>query len=268
VETYQWKKIEKGEVDIVFGKKGTGKSAIYSLIKAKEGEFFDRRILVSTAENPHGAAAFELFSEEDVTTARECSYIWKLYILSLVANTICEFELETPKFLDVKQILQSAGLIEKSISLKLLLKRVYDYVVSLGGIESIEPQIKFDPNSGLPTGFGGRIAFREPSEAERKEGKVAVDDLIDSCNSVLAAKKYQIWVLIDRLDVIFDGNPEKEKIALRSLFEVYKDFLKWDQIRPKIFIRDDIWKTISVGKFREANPGRSAPRDRESVPAV
>jgi hypothetical protein len=125
--------------------------------------------------------------------------------------------------------------------------------VSLGGIESIEPQIKFDPNSGLPTGFGGRISFREPSEAERKEGKVAVDDLIDSCNSVLAAKKYQIWVLIDRLDVIFDGNPEKEKIALRSLFEVYKDFLKWDQIRPKIFIRDDIWKTISVGKFREAS---------------
>jgi hypothetical protein len=53
VETYQWKKIAKGEVDIVFGKKGTGKSAIYSLIQGTNSSFFDNNILITAAENPH-----------------------------------------------------------------------------------------------------------------------------------------------------------------------------------------------------------------------
>lgn len=32
VETDQWKRISEGEVDIVYGAKGSGKSAIYSLL--------------------------------------------------------------------------------------------------------------------------------------------------------------------------------------------------------------------------------------------
>jgi len=252
VETYQWKKIEKGEIDIVFGKKGTGKSAIYSLIKAKENEFFERHILICTAENPLGDLAFQLFADEEMKTRLEYNHIWKLYFLSLVANTICDLGLETQQFATVNEILQKIGLIEKSITLKSLLRRAYEYVRSLGRIQDIEPTIKIDPNTGLPTGFGGRITFREPTTEERREGKVPVNDLLALCNATLLQKKYKVWVLIDRLDVIFDDNPEIERRALRSLFDVYKDFSGWNNICLKIFIRDDIWDIIADDRFREA----------------
>ena len=73
IETYQWKKIENGEIDIVFGKKGTGKSAIYSLIRAKEDDFFDKNILIKAAENPQGdAAAAPLGSAVTIPFALVC----------------------------------------------------------------------------------------------------------------------------------------------------------------------------------------------------
>lgn len=40
VETDHWKRIYKGEVDIVYGMKGAGKSAIYSLLLSKKQDFF------------------------------------------------------------------------------------------------------------------------------------------------------------------------------------------------------------------------------------
>jgi len=40
VETYQWSRIERGEIDIIIGEKGTGKSAIYTLLTAKTDVFF------------------------------------------------------------------------------------------------------------------------------------------------------------------------------------------------------------------------------------
>src|SRR5450755_4451250 len=58
VETDQWRRIFAGLVDIVYGPKGSGKSALYSLLLQRESELFDRGILVTPAENPRGATAF------------------------------------------------------------------------------------------------------------------------------------------------------------------------------------------------------------------
>jgi hypothetical protein len=41
VETDQWGRLFRGEVDIIKGEKGAGKSAIYSLLVAKAGDLFD-----------------------------------------------------------------------------------------------------------------------------------------------------------------------------------------------------------------------------------
>jgi hypothetical protein len=49
VETDHWKRIYKGEVDIVYGLKGAGKSAIYSLLLSKKAEFYGRGIVLVAA---------------------------------------------------------------------------------------------------------------------------------------------------------------------------------------------------------------------------
>ena len=45
VETDQWDRILKGEIDVVRGEKGSGKSAIYSLLVARTDDLFDKGIL-------------------------------------------------------------------------------------------------------------------------------------------------------------------------------------------------------------------------------
>ena len=57
VETDQWERIFDGKIDVVRGDKGSGKSAIYSLLDSKANQLFDRRVLLTTAEN-QGATRF------------------------------------------------------------------------------------------------------------------------------------------------------------------------------------------------------------------
>ena len=58
VETDQWTRLFRGDIDVIYGPKGSGKSALYSLLLAKSGELFDRSILLVPAENPRGTTAF------------------------------------------------------------------------------------------------------------------------------------------------------------------------------------------------------------------
>ena len=41
----------KGDIDIVYGTKGAGKSALYALLLSKNGDLFDKNILLIAAEN-------------------------------------------------------------------------------------------------------------------------------------------------------------------------------------------------------------------------
>ena len=56
VATDQWTRVFEGEVDVIYGAKGSGKSAIYALIDKRQNDLFDRGILVQGAENVRGAA--------------------------------------------------------------------------------------------------------------------------------------------------------------------------------------------------------------------
>ena len=78
VETNQWARIAKGEIDIIRGEKGAGKSAIYSLLMTKAGEFFDNGILLVAAENPRGATVFKDLVADPPTTENEFIALWKL----------------------------------------------------------------------------------------------------------------------------------------------------------------------------------------------
>jgi hypothetical protein len=60
VETDQWRRILAGEVDVVFGPKGSGKSAIYTSLVSRVDDLFDRRIVIVPGENPRGTPAFAL----------------------------------------------------------------------------------------------------------------------------------------------------------------------------------------------------------------
>ena len=59
VETDQWNRIVKGEIDVIIGAKGAGKRAIYSLLITQEREFLDRNTLPVPGEKPRGTPVFK-----------------------------------------------------------------------------------------------------------------------------------------------------------------------------------------------------------------
>lgn len=58
VQTDFWRRIYSGDVDIVYGPKGSGKSAIYLLIQKSATELFDRNIRLVAGEEMRGEPAF------------------------------------------------------------------------------------------------------------------------------------------------------------------------------------------------------------------
>src|ERR1700728_5473328 len=93
VETEQWRRVWKGDVDVVFAPKGGGKSAIYSMLVSRETDLFDRRIILAAGENPTGTPAFNEVNISPPTSETEFVNIWKLYFLTLVAQVFYEFDI-------------------------------------------------------------------------------------------------------------------------------------------------------------------------------
>jgi hypothetical protein len=253
VETDQWNRIEKGEIDIVRGEKGSGKSAIYSLLNARTDEFFDRGILLITAENPRGTTVFKDLSAHPPTSETEFVVLWKLYILTLIADRMRDFGIKDSNATQIYGLLEEAGFLEREMNLSGMLRLVHEYARRLLKAESMEGGVNFDMNTGMPTGITGKITLREPSSSLRSHGFQSIDGLLSKAQSSLATSEIKIWVLLDRLDVAFADNHELEANAMRALFKVYRDIQHLDNLSFKIFIREDIWLRISEPGMREGS---------------
>jgi len=253
VETEQWRKLIAGDVDIVFGAKGSGKSALYSLLVARKEEFrLGRRTLFLAAENPRGTPAFR-----DLTTAPPLSEenfrgLWKLYFLSILANYIRHhLDVSRTTSLEASEVvdfLTSNGLLAPNANLLTRLKTALEYMRKW--LPAIEGGVT-DPSTGMKV--SAKLTFAEPSEEQRGLGYRSVDELLAKLNTGFANCKITAWLVLDRLDVAFADTDELEGNALRSLFRTYLDMRDLQQFTVKIFLRDDIWDKIVSNGFREAS---------------
>jgi hypothetical protein len=96
-----------------------------------------------------------------------------------------------------------------------------------------------------PSGYeiSGEIVLADP-EIE-PSNCIDFNRIFTLINDRLQACSIKVWILLDRLDDAFPGNPALEKIALRSLLNAYKDIAGLDCLKLKVFIRDDIYKKIT-----------------------
>lgn len=93
VETDQWTKLFRGDIDIVYGPKGSGKSALYALLNANSGPLFDRSIVLVAAENPQGTPAFRNLLIDPPASEREFTGMWKLYFATLLQGVLAEYSI-------------------------------------------------------------------------------------------------------------------------------------------------------------------------------
>jgi hypothetical protein len=255
VETENWGSVFSGKTDIVYGPKGAGKSALYSLLVYRTDELFDRGTILIAGENPRGAPAFQNLSVDPPESEKVFVNLWKLYILTLLNNAFTSYGFVGDKAKTLHGHLAREGLADADRSLSAYVQCALGYVRSFFSreAESIEGGLTFDTVSQLPTGVSGKITFREPGQKQQAQGFVSVDHLFLLANSVAKENNFDFWILLDRLDVAFAENSELEKNALRALFRAYLDLLAFDSIKLKIFLRTDIWNRIIEEGFREAS---------------
>ena len=252
VETPQWRKIYGGEIDLVLGPKGSGKSAIYALIKHHTDDLFDKGVMLIPAERSRGTPGFKSIDRELPKTTEEFEKLWKLYFLTLIGRCFREYQIYNNAANTVINFLEQNSLLSQKGSLRTIIKNVRDYVFHLAMIKSLEPKIGIDANTGLPTSISANIIFREPSTRERADGLLSCDELLELANRALRSVDLKVWILIDRLDVAFEPNSEIEKIGLKSLMNAVKDLIPLSSIKFKVFLRDDLWNIITKDGFREA----------------
>lgn len=253
VKTSQWRKLENNEIDIVYGAKGTGKSALYALLTNNKVEFLGNKILLVPAEDPLGASVFQTLIDVNEPTENEIAYIWKLYILTLVVAEMRKLKINDAVTSQLVDALELAGLLPKTFTPAVLFARAKRYILSFSEKEpaEVEYSLGLDSDSGMPIATKKSIFRTEDNK--KPLSNIPVNDLLAFANSGLQNSGYYSWVLFDRLDVAFAESPGLEKVALRSLFRVYSDIKPLENISAKIFVRKDIWGRITEGGFREAS---------------
>jgi hypothetical protein len=73
-----------------------------------------------------------------------------------------------------------------------------------------------------------------------------VNDIKQSLDRVLERSQLSLWLMVDRLDEIFQRRSPVERTALRGLLRATR-FFSSDGIRVKIFLRDDMLEQVTSG---------------------
>ena len=154
----------------------------------------------------------------------------------------------------VEVLLESEKIYKRGWSLKQLFTNVAHYVRSRLYFDSVDGEVELDPVTGLPKKFRGKFTFRNLPISERMPSIIAIDDVLQQCNNSLVASDQKIWLLFDRLDVMFSTDRDAERMALRALMRVYGSLRALPALCPKIFLRNDIWRAITKDDgYREAS---------------
>ena len=252
VQTDQWRQLAAGAIDVIYGLKGSGKSALYFSLLNNQSSLAENGVKLIAAENPRGTPAFKGLVNDPPSDESEFRNLWKLYILQLIGEQMREDRLSSSKSKTLVSKLEDAGLLPKEGGLRAFIQSALEYVRNIANLESVEGTLQIDPVTAAPT-FGGKILFREPSAKDRGLGLTSANHLFEIANEALADNETSYWILIDRLDVAFAESFDLEKNALRALFVVYSDLRAFDNIDLKIFLRSDIWERITEEGFREAS---------------
>ena len=256
IETDQWKRVLRGDIDIIYGAKGAGKSAIYTLLDKSRDYLFGGGIIVASAENPRGATVFRNMVADPPATEQEFVYFWKVYILGILGKQFVQYNLSRQKAANFVSHVQEMNLLPEQGGLSKLFKSAKSVVSDLLKRRAMKVtwSASIDPSTGIP--LPARTAEYESAAAKSKNDLLDsfdVDDALHQASEALHEEDFKCWILFDRLDVAFQESKDLEKNALRALFKVYNDLKGLPQIGLKIFVRDDIWRRITETGFAEAS---------------
>lgn len=259
--------------DIVTGRKGAGKTAIFRIVTHELANDYlhTADTVILSGVNASGESIFNHFREEfDSFDEQQFENFWKLYLISLIYNKFlkdptyeaylsdCEEEVK-----NFKKACYEAGL--PDIKAQSSLAEIVKWVMNV--FTRLKVKGSAAVSADVPTlfAFSGEAEFKDLAQHKSTNSQVSiyVDQIGAALQAILKKSNLKIWVLLDRLDEVFDRYSMIEFNGLRGLLRAYKSFeLSGDKelFKLKIFLRDDIKEFLTDNdSFRRFYPKKDIP---------
>lgn len=247
VETETFRNVIGDNGDIVAGDKGTGKTAIYRILKRNYRAYpMLEEVEIVDAFNPTGDPVFQRLTYGPDLGEDQYRTFWKAYIFSLVGNWLLDIyePTYTEELKSLKDTLDYLGLSATDVTPETIFGNLHSLVRRLTRPESVQIGMTVT-ETGMPV-VTPAVQFGE----DKVEGEEIYNgDYLRVLNRAIDSVDLKAWVLFDRLDEAFSGRPEIEVPALRALMRTYLDLANLDNIRLKLFIRKDLFRKITAGGF-------------------
>lgn len=250
VETQTFRALVKGDVDIIAGDKGTGKTALYKVLRDRYRELPDlEHVEILPAFNPAGNPVFQRLGQIETLTEGQYTTVWKSYLLSLVGNWLLEIVggLDTDNLKNLHETLTRIGLRSADDSAGTVFSKLVNLINRLLRPTSAEVGLSLT-EAGMPV-ITPKLEFGQADGINKQQEIVHHEDAFAILNACLADLGITVWVALDRLDEAFQGYPEVERPALRALLRTYLDLLEFDYIKLKLFVRKDLFRKVVQGGF-------------------
>lgn len=252
VETQSFRALVSGDVDIIAGDKGTGKTALFRVLRERYREIPAlANIEIIPAFNPAGNPVFQRLGQMDPLTEGQYATIWKSYFLSLVGNWLLAIvggpDSDNLRRLD--EMLTKLGIRSADDSPQTIFSKLLNQVRRLLSPQAVEVGITVT-EAGLPI-FTPRIEFGDALEQAQAAPADVIqhEEALGVLNACLADLGLSVWIVLDRIDEAFQGYPNVERPALRALLRTYLDLLEFDYVKLKLFVRKDLFRKVVQGGF-------------------
>lgn len=233
--------------DIISGDKGTGKTAIYRILKKSYRSYPQLdSVEIVDAFNPQGDPVFQRLTYGPDLSEDQYRTFWKAYLLSLVGNWI--LDIYEPSFnvamSDLKNTLDYLGLSATDVSPETIFGNLHSLVSRLTKPQNVEVGLTVT-ETGMPI-----VTPKIELGPDRKQGEIIYNgDFLGVLDKAIRSTDLTVWVLFDRLDEAFSGRQDIEILALRALLRTYLDLTNLGNIKLKLFLRKDLFRRITKGGF-------------------
>lgn len=233
--------------DIISGDKGTGKTAIYRILKKSYRSYAQLdNVEIVDAFNPQGDPVFQRLAYGPYLTEDQYRTFWKAYLLSLVGNWIMDVydASYNDEMKELKNTLDYLGLSATDVSPETIFGNLHSLVTRLTNPKSVEVGMTVT-ETGMPI-----VTPKIELGPDRERGELIYNgDFLAVLDKAIRSTELKVWVLFDRLDEAFSGHQDIEIPALRALLRTYLDLTNLENIKLKLFLRKDLFRRITKGGF-------------------
>ncbi len=250
VETQAFRKVISGEADIIAGDKGTGKTALYTVLKERYRDYAElRNVEVLPAFNAIGNPIFQRLVQVPILEEGQYVTVWKSYFLSLIGNWLLELIVDekSVRLEKLDSLLTKTGLRSPDDSANTIFTKVINVLSRIAHPKSAQMAITLS-EQGIPI-ITPKVEFGSDAKPLQSVELIEHEKALRILDECLAEVGVTVWIMLDRLDEAFQGFPLVERAALRALFRTYLDLLEFSHIRIKLFVRRDLFRKIVHGGF-------------------